>query len=58
MHAGKHSNGVRQATPTEGRAESRDACMPAFRKAFERYLNFIGEDGWASHVDHMMRINR
>lgn len=56
MHAGEHANGVRQATPTDGRAATRDACLPAFRKAFERYLIFIGEEGWASHVEHMRRI--
>ncbi len=56
MHAGRHGNGARQVTPTDGRAETRDACLPAFRKAFERYLIFIGEEGWAAHVEHMRRI--
>lgn len=56
MHAGRYDNGVKTATPCDGRAETRDACLPAFRKAFERYLNFIGEEGWAEHVEHMRQV--
>jgi len=58
MHAGKFANGVRQATATDGQAATRDACLPAFRKAFERYRTFIGGEGWASHVEHMRRLER
>lgn len=58
MHAGKYANGVRQVTAVDGRAETRDACLPAFRKAFERYLVFIGEEGWATHVERLRRVRR
>jgi hypothetical protein len=56
MHAGRFSNGVRQAIPTEGRALSRDAALPDIRQAMERYLEFIGPEGWAMHVAHMERL--
>ncbi|QEL26172.1 hypothetical protein FQV39_28845 [Bosea sp. F3-2] len=58
VHAGQHANGVRQVTATDGHAETRDAAMPAFRKAFERFLTYVGEEGWAAHVEHMARIGR
>lgn len=53
MHAGRFSNGVRQATPTDGRAGSREEALPDIRQAMERYLEFIGAEGWATHVAHM-----
>lgn len=56
MHAGRFSNGVRQVTPTDGRAGSRDAALPDIRQAMERYLEFIGDEGWATHVEHMERL--
>lgn len=58
MHAGRHANGVKYEMATEGHAATRDACLAPFRQAFERYLIFIGDEGWASHVEHMRRISR
>lgn len=58
IHAGRYANGVRQVTAVDGRAETRDACLAPFRKAFEHYMTFIGEEGWAHHVEHMRRIGR
>lgn len=53
LHAGRHGNGALQATPLSGRAQSRDAALPDIRKAMGRYLEFIGPEGWAAHVNHM-----
>lgn len=53
---GVHGNGSRQATPDSGRAQSHDAALPDIRQAMERYLAFIGPEGWATHVEHMRRI--
>ena len=58
IHAGRHANGIRHQMAVQGEAATRDACLAPFRKAFERYLAFIGEEGWASHVEHMRRIGR
>jgi hypothetical protein len=56
VHAGRYGNGARQATPIDGQAETRQACLPAFRKAFERYLTYVGEEGWSAHVEHMRML--
>ena len=53
MHAGRFSNGVRTVTADSGIASTRDAALPDIRRALERYLEFIGPEGWATHVAHM-----
>lgn len=56
IHAGRYANGVRQATAVEGSGVTRDYCLPAMRPALETYLEFIGPEGWAHHLEHMERI--
>lgn len=53
LQAGRFGNGVRQATATEGSEPSRDATLAPVRAAFQRYLEHVGPDGWARHVEHM-----
>lgn len=53
MHPGRHGNGARQATPDSGISTTRDGALPDIRRALERYLEFIGPEGWATHVAHM-----
>lgn len=57
-HAGKFANGIRHVMAVEGSEPSRDACLTPFRHAFERYLDFIGPEGWAHHVEHVERVSR
>lgn len=52
LHAGRYGNGIRHEVAIEGEEATRDACLPRFRKAFERCLTYIGEEGWACHVEH------
>jgi hypothetical protein len=45
-----HAPGMRG---TDGTEPTRDAAMLAFRKAFDRRMTEIGDEGWAHHVEHM-----
>lgn len=49
-----HAPGMRA---TDGTEATREAAMTAFRKAFDRRMNEIGDEGWAEHVEHMRLIN-
>ncbi|WP_377838672.1 hypothetical protein [Bosea sp. UC22_33] len=51
MHPGRYGNGARLTD--SGAAPTRDAALPDIRKALERYLEFIGPEGWATHVNQM-----
>jgi hypothetical protein len=48
-----HAPGLRN---TGGNETTREAAMDAFRKAFDRRINEIGEEGWADHVQHMREL--
>jgi hypothetical protein len=50
LHAGRHGNGMRSLNGSE---PTRDAAMIAFRQAYERCIEHIGEEGWRLHDDHM-----
>lgn len=53
VHAGRFANGAREVTVLEGSGQTRDDCLIPFRQAFERYLEFIGPEGWQHHLEHM-----
>jgi hypothetical protein len=53
IHCGAHDTGIRAQMAIDGRAETREVAMAAFRKSFDRYLIYIGDEGWAEHVEHM-----
>ena len=53
IHAGRFANGIRQKMAIEGSEPSREACFAPLRHAIERYLDLIGPDGWAHHVEHL-----